>query len=115
MQLEATICDDTLVVQVNEPRIDAAVAIRFKDLMREIVQQGGARVVLDLSQVGFLDSSGLGAVVAVMKSLAPSRRLDLAALTPNVERVFHLTRMDTVFRIHDSLSAALDEEVRDAG
>jgi anti-sigma B factor antagonist len=115
MQLEAEICDDALVVHVNEPRIDAAVAIRFKDLMRDIVQQGGARVVLDLSQVGFLDSSGLGAVVAVMKSLAPSRRLDLAALTPNVERVFHLTRMDTVFRIHATLGAALSDGVRDAG
>ncbi|HMQ58565.1 MAG TPA: STAS domain-containing protein, partial [Rhizobiaceae bacterium] len=73
------------------------------------------RVVLDLSLVEFLDSSGLGAVVAVMKSLSPEKRLELAALTPNVARVFRLTRMDGVFRIHETLDSALCEGARDAG
>jgi anti-sigma B factor antagonist len=50
--------------------------------------------------VEFLDSSGLGAVIAVMKMLGPERRLELAALGPAVERVVRLTRMDTVFTIH---------------
>ena len=41
-----------------------------------------------------------GAIVAVMKVLAPSGKLELAALTPNVHKVFHMTRMDSVFTIH---------------
>ncbi len=63
-------------------------------------QNRATRVVLDLSSVGFLDSSGLGAVVAVMKALGPVRRLELSGLTPTVEKVFRLTRMDSVFIIH---------------
>jgi anti-sigma B factor antagonist len=59
-------------------------------------------VILDLAQVDFLDSSGLGAVVAVMKVLGPTRKLELAGLTPTVEKVFRLTRMDQVFTIHAS-------------
>ena len=68
--------------------------------MREIAAGAPERVILDLSRVEFLDSSGLGAVIAVMKMLGPDRRLELAALGPAVERVVRLTRMDTVFTIH---------------
>lgn len=100
MEILAEARDGALMVRVAEPRIDAAVAIRFRDLMREITGQPAPRVVLDLSAVGFIDSSGLGAIVSVMKSLAPGRRLELAGLTPNVAKVFRLTRMDTVFTIH---------------
>jgi anti-sigma B factor antagonist len=64
-------------------------------------------VVLDMSNVGFLDSSGLGAVVAVMKALGPIRRLELSGLSPTVEKVFRLTRMDSVFIIHKTLPEAL--------
>lgn len=91
---------DTLVVRVGEARIDAAVAIQFKDAMRIAGADAPGRVLLDLSRVDFIDSSGLGAVVAVMKLLAPTRRLELAGLTPTVEKVFRLTRMDSVFTLH---------------
>ena len=82
------------MIRVTDDRIDAASAIQFKESMREIVSPPSVRVVLDMPNVGFLDSSGLGAVVAVMKSLGPVRRLELSGLTHTVEKVFHLTRMD---------------------
>ena len=100
MELVAETRGDLLVVRAMENRIDAAGAIQFKDRMREITQHPAPRVLLDLSRVLFLDSSGLGAVVAVMKALGPDRRLELACLTPTVEKVLRLTRMDTVFIIH---------------
>ncbi len=100
MELAAERHGDMLLVRVAEPRIDAAIAIQFKEAMRELVADGAPRVVLDLAPVGFLDSSGLGAVVAVRKSIGPDRRLELAALTPAVARVFRLTRMDSIFTIH---------------
>lgn len=97
----------TLVVTVNEPRIDSAVAIRFKDRMRQLTEEGPERVVLDLSQVDFIDSSGLGAIVGAMKQMGADRRLDLSGLRENVAKVFMLTRMDKVFRIHVDLDDAL--------
>ncbi|RLL72244.1 STAS domain-containing protein [Paenirhodobacter hankyongi] len=115
MNLYAEALGGALVVHLQEERLDAAIAIRFKDRMREVALQPSSRVVLDLSDVTFLDSSGLGAIVAVMKSLAPARQLELAGLTPTVEKVFRLTRMDTVFRIHPDVAAATSERLRDAG
>lgn len=95
------------IVTVTEPRIDAALAIRFKDDMRAATRDGPDRVILDLAGVEFVDSSGLGAIVASMKQLGANRRLDLAGLTPLVEKVFRLTRMDAVFRIYNSVDTAL--------
>jgi anti-sigma B factor antagonist len=98
---------DAMVVHAMDSRIDAAGAIQFKDKMREITAGASGRVVLDLSRVAFLDSSGLGAVVAVRKLLGPDRQLELAGLTPTVEKVFKLTRMDSVFTIHARIEDGL--------
>ncbi|MBK5946632.1 anti-anti-sigma factor [Rhodobacter veldkampii DSM 11550] len=100
MNLHAETRDGALIVQMGERRLDAAIAIRFKDRMREILSDPAPQVILDLSAVDFLDSSGLGAIVAVMKSLPGGCQLELAGLTPNVDKVFRLTRMDSVFVIH---------------
>lgn len=102
---------DILVVRAMQDRIDAAGAIEFKDKMREITQADCPRVVLDMSNVAFLDSSGLGAVVAVMKALAPARKLELSGLTPTVQKVFRLTRMDSVFTIHSEVPVGLRNAV----
>ncbi|MGH1369810.1 MAG: STAS domain-containing protein [Maritimibacter sp.] len=107
MDLTFNDVDGTRVISVAESRIDAAGAIQFKDNMRELTEAGPDRVVLDLSKVDFLDSSGLGAVVAAMKQAGPEKNLELAGLTPTVAKVFRLTRMDGVFSIHASVEAAL--------
>ena len=101
------------VITVPDTRIDAAVAIQFKDAMRAATSDGSDRVVLDMSEVLFVDSSGLGAIVASMKQVGNQRRLDLAGLTPDVAKVFQLTRMDSVFQIFDTVDEAVD--LREAG
>ncbi len=95
-----------LILTLEELRIDAASAVLFKDTARTLAGEGTGRIVLDMSRVNFIDSSGLGAIVGVMKLLGKDRRLELASLTPNVTKVFRLTRMDTVFAIHASVEDA---------
>ncbi|MGR3634510.1 MAG: STAS domain-containing protein [Shimia sp.] len=107
MNLTSKTEGETRIVTVHETRIDASVAIQFKDRMREETDSAEGRVVLDLSQVDFIDSSGLGAIVAAMKQLGSKHRMDLSGLNENVDKVFRLTRMDTVFKIHPSLEEAL--------
>lgn len=107
MLMSATEQGDCLVIAVHEKRLDAAVAVQFKDKVRELADQNQNRIVLDLSEVDFLDSSGLGAVVSAMKHLKRDRRMDLAGLSPPVDKVFRMTRMDTVFRIFPDADAAV--------
>lgn len=109
MQMSSSEVGDALVVTVKDQRIDAAVAVRFKDKMLELTTHPSERVILDMQNVEFLDSSGLGAVVGSMKQLGRERKLDLVALTPAVEKVFRITRMDRVFRIFPDVEAAQQE------
>lgn len=99
MKLRVVPSKDYHLVEVDEPRLDAEIATAFKDRMREIIPQAKGLVLLDLRNVNFMDSSGLGAVIAVLKAMPAGRKLELTGLTPNVERVFKLTRMDLVFTI----------------
>lgn len=95
------------VLRVDSDRIDASIAIQFKDRFRDITATVTGPVVMDLGPVTFLDSSGLGAVVAAHKLLGADRALELAALTPAVRKVMQLTRMTTVFPIYDTVADAL--------
>jgi anti-sigma B factor antagonist len=107
MLMSADEDNGSLVIAVHERRVDAAVAVRFKDRIRELTEHPASRVILDLSEVEFLDSSGLGAVVGAMKQLGNDRQMDLAGLTPAVDKGFRMTRMDTVFRLYPDRTTAL--------
>lgn len=109
MELSSSTKNNLRIVSVNDDRIDAAVAIEFKDAMRAETDDGPQTIVLDLSKVNFIDSSGLGAIVASMKHMGQERTLALAGLTPTVEKVFRLTRMDSVFSLFATLDGALND------
>ena len=104
MQLLAELDGPDILIRVQGDRIDAAGAVPFKDQILQLADGGTGRVVLDLTQVDFLDSSGLGALVAIRRMLG-GRALDLMAPTPPVMRVLRLTRMDMVFAIQQGAGA----------
>jgi anti-sigma B factor antagonist len=98
------------VIRCLDERLDAIVAVQFKDQFRDLTDEQTQRYVLDMSQVKFMDSSGLGAVVAVYKFLGRERKFGIAGLTATVARVFKLTRMDSVFTIHETMEQMLAAE-----
>ena len=98
--------DGILVLTLSATRIDAASAIHFKDDFRNATAAPAKRVIMDLASVTFMDSSGLGAMVAALKSL-DGCKLELCNLTAAVDKVFRLTRMDKVFPVHASMKEAL--------
>jgi anti-sigma B factor antagonist len=69
---------------------------------------GASRAVVDLSEVTFIDSTGLGVLVAGWKRLdASGSKLDLVVTRPQVAKVLEVTGLDSVFRIFASLDEAL--------
>ncbi len=97
-----------LILALHEKRLDAAVAVDFKEQVVQDVDSIGTDVVIDLTDVEFIDSSGLGALVAVLKHVSGKGRLVLTGLRTKTEQIFKLTRMDTVFEIYPSIDEALE-------
>lgn len=112
MNITSEMSDRLQILTVDETRIDAVAAIQFKDRVKALTSTGDGAVVLNLQNVEFVDSSGLGAIVAAKKFLGPERPLHLAALTPIVAKVFSLTRMEKVFKIYASADVAIRNEVQ---
>jgi len=106
MNLTCENYDDATVVKFENPRLDAAIAVSFKDKFREFSRASTGPIILDMANVEFMDSSGLGAIVAVYKMIAKERVFCLAGATSAVMRVFQLTRMDSVFGIHPTVEEA---------
>ncbi|MEM0978449.1 MAG: STAS domain-containing protein [Pseudomonadota bacterium] len=114
MNITHEVIGDATIAHFGERRLDAAMAVRFKDVMRPIADDVTGRLVLNMEKVEFMDSSGLGAIVALMKYLGPERPLDLACLQSTVDKVFRLTRMDGVFTIYKTLDQATSSTAKSA-
>jgi anti-sigma B factor antagonist len=99
MQIESRQVDDVVVVAPLESRLDARGALSFKETMGNFIKEGHSRIVLNLSNVEFIDSSGLGAIVSSLKALGLKGEIAICGARDTVLTMFKLTRMDKVFRI----------------
>ena len=107
--MEITVRDEghaTLVRMSGE--LDAVTSPRLSEELDRLLADGRRRLVLDLEEVTLIDSSGLSALVRLLKQVrAQAGRLALAALQPSVRRVFDLTRLALSFDLYDDVAAAL--------
>ena len=98
---------EALVVKPLENRLDSYVAEAFKSHMKDLVANGHLHIVLDLSDIGFVDSSGLGAIISTMIALRPQGQLMVCNARDNVLSLFRLTRMDRVIPMKNDVNEAL--------
>ena len=93
-----------IVARAQGPVLDAVCAGDFKRALVARISEGGASLVLDLSTVLEIDSSGLGALVAVLKaSRLHGGSFEIAGVQPGVHRVMGITRLDRVLTIRGSV------------
>ncbi|MBL8251796.1 MAG: STAS domain-containing protein [Candidatus Competibacter sp.] len=81
---------------------------QVRQRLLEVVEKGGGKLVLDLAEVGFMDSSGLSVLVSVFKA-ARLKGGEVVLLRPNptVRSLIELTRLQQIFSIFDEEAAAL--------
>ena len=97
---------DCAVLQVTG-EIDVYTAAILRERIRDLAAKGAVHIIADLSRVDFLDSTGLGAVVAAYKRVrAHDGHLKLVATAPRVKRVFEITNLNRVVPICDSVEEA---------
>lgn len=95
------------VVVALDGEVDLQTSPQARQALLEAVGQGKPLVV-DLSQVGYIDSSGVASLVEALQTAKKAGQdFALAAVSEGALRVLKLARLDKVFTIYDSLEAAL--------
>ena len=107
MKIETDDFDGITVVTPLARRLDASVALAFKNEVLAIIQRGDPRLVLDFSKVDFIDSSCLGALISLLKATSGKGELVLSDLNGNISTMFTLTRMDRVFTLFPARQDAI--------
>ena len=81
---------------------------KLRDVLKDVTGKKAARIVIDLKEMPYIDSSGLATLVECFQETKKYKaELRLAELTTNVREVFRLARLDTIFSIYPSTADAL--------
>lgn len=107
MQLTVDKINNVAVVTVHLDEFDASNAEEFKRQMAPVLQTS-SKLVLDLSRVKFVDSSGCGAILSCLKNLTQTGGdLKLCQVSPRVRTTFELIRLHRICEICDTREQAI--------
>ena len=80
----------------------------FNDLLHKLIDEGKKKVVLDLSDVKFMNSSGLGMLISGLTTMKKNDgALKLAGATEKIESLLIITKLITIFESYDSVDEAI--------
>jgi anti-sigma B factor antagonist len=103
--VEEPIDEETQLVAMHGD-IDLKTAKAFRNALDEAAQEGKPRLIVDLSEVPFMDSSGLAALIGAQKAMR--ERTQFVVICPdNLRRIFEVTRLDAIVTVVGSLAQAL--------
>ena len=99
---DQSIADDTHLIELGG-EVDLYTAPELKERLLEVIRDGKTRIVVDLSETTFIDSTTLGVLIGAVKRLRPSGgSLGLVCSDPNIRKIFEITGLDKVFPIEES-------------
>lgn len=99
-------------IKVIQPSgiLDSTQTHELRQCIAEAVEHGATLILVDLKQVTFMDSSGLGALVTALKAVrAAGGQLCVCSINEQVKILFELTSMDRVFDIFPDCEAFLNQ------
>jgi len=107
LSLETRHTDDVTIVSVGG-EIDVYTAPKLRDKVTELVGEGHYNLVIDMENVEFLDSTGLGVLVGGLKKVrSHDGSMEIVCNQDRLLKIFRITGLAKVFTIHDSEAAAL--------
>jgi anti-sigma B factor antagonist len=110
LDVQAHQTDSGVTVLAPSGRLDVAGAPALREAVGDAVKNGPPRLVIDMEGVSFVDSTGLGSVIAALKLVRSSKGdLRLAAPNQQVRVVLELTTLDRVFTYYPSVEDALTD------
>lgn len=89
-------------------RVDMGSLSKFETALQNLAEKGRAVVVIDLSKVNYICSTGLGILMSIRRTLVKQQKeLRIVIVAGIIQEIFQITMLDTVFPIYKSLEEAL--------
>jgi len=110
MQIDVVTENGATVVRPTGERLDIEIASDFRTMLLSLIEQGNRRLVVDLQDVTFIDSSGLGALVSALKTLKRGEGdgdVRLARVQAPVVALLEIIRLNRVFTTYGSVEQAV--------
>lgn len=109
MRIEMNERDGVTVVKPEGERLDLEVSVEFRAMLLRAIAAGQRQLVVDLADIEFIDSSGLGALVSALKALRAQHNGDirLAGLQQPVVELLKVTRLNRVFSSYPTAEEAV--------
>src|ERR1041385_9423188 len=105
---DVTVLDLNGRISLVEELVSGSGALRLQEAVREVVQNGARKVLLNLRHVTYVDSSGLGELVACMTTAQNHEgELRISNATPRILDLLKMTHMNSVLQYHDEESVAV--------
>ncbi len=106
MKIKTEICENIFILTCEGKRLDAAFAKIFLNAMSSSIEDGHTDIVLDLSHVKFVDSTGLGAIICCLKAINDRGYLVLSGVNEMVLSLLQMTNLEGLFLRAGSISEA---------
>lgn len=108
MQIKEEKHDDVTVITLKGKMMGGPETLAVHEKVKELVENKDNKVVIDLSKVKWMNSSGLGILIGCMTTLKNAGgELKLAAVTEKVQSLFMITKLVTIFDTEDDVEIAI--------
>ena len=108
MELETRNDGGVTIIAVRGDLVIGEAETTFKKTVTRLIEEGRVNLLVDLSSVGFLDSSGLGALVrALTNTQKEGGQTKLLNAGPQIRKLLQMTKLDSVFEIHEDMEGAV--------
>jgi len=107
MKLSSREIQDLVVLEPKGKIMGGPDASLLHDQLHEYIKQGKKKVIIDLSKVDWMNSTGLGILISALTTLKKNQgELKLANVTDKIQSLLTITKLVTVFETYDSVDQA---------
>jgi len=100
--------NDIFIMHLKGDVMGGPEAVQINDEINQMIDAGNLKVVMDLGDVGRMNSSGLGILINALSTYKHNGGdLKLACITPSLQNIMKITRLNDIFESYDTAAAAI--------
>jgi anti-sigma B factor antagonist len=108
MKLSFSVQNGILIIELKGKIMGGPESADFHEKLKEAIAQGQTKVIIDLGEVEWMNSSGLGLLISGFTTLRNAGgEMKLARVTDKIESLLVITKLNSVFETHNDVAAAL--------